>query len=142
MTCERISVTAQLVQRTFVLEELGFHEFKGVADPMMLYAVVTSREIDYDDHEAMMTGGFAALVGCDEEIGLLLPMGAEQRRVRSGSADRWRSGYWDIQPGGQLTGPSAPRGIHSGRLSVFALLYEQSALSGHGSVAAPTPMAP
>jgi hypothetical protein len=33
---------AQLVQRTFVLEELGVHELKGVAEPMRLYTVVGS----------------------------------------------------------------------------------------------------
>ncbi|MDH3603260.1 MAG: zinc-ribbon domain-containing protein, partial [Candidatus Tectomicrobia bacterium] len=65
-------VTAQLVQRSFVLEELGPHELKGVADPMMLYAVVEPREVEPDDHEAMIAGGFDALVGRDEEIGLLV----------------------------------------------------------------------
>lgn len=64
--------TAQLVQRTFVLEELGHHELKGVAEPTMLYAVVGTRETEYDDREEMMSGGFDALVGRDEEIGLLL----------------------------------------------------------------------
>ncbi len=66
------SVTAQLVQRSFALEELGLHELKGVSEPLMLYAVVGSREVDHDDHESMMAGGFDALVGRDEEIGLLL----------------------------------------------------------------------
>lgn len=65
-------VTAQLVQRTFVLEQLGYHELKGIAEPMMLYAVVSPRESAYDDHGLMMAGGFEALVGRDEEIGLLL----------------------------------------------------------------------
>lgn len=64
--------TAQLIQRSFVLEELGRHELKGVAEPIMLYTVVGVRELDYDDHEEMLSGGFAALVGRDEEIGLLL----------------------------------------------------------------------
>ena len=66
------SVTAQLVQRTFVLEELGSQELKGVAEPMRLYAVVSPRESEYDDHEDMHAGGFDALVGRDEEIGLML----------------------------------------------------------------------
>ncbi len=65
-------VTAQLVQRAFILEELGLHELKGVADPMMLYTVVRPREAEHDDHEEMLSGGFEALVGRDEEIGLLL----------------------------------------------------------------------
>ena len=64
--------TAQLVQRSFVLEELGLHELKGVAEPMLLYTVVSAREPEYDDHEEMLSGGFDALVGRDEEIGLLL----------------------------------------------------------------------
>jgi predicted ATPase len=65
-------VTAQLVQRSFVLEELGQHDLKGVAEPMMLYSVVGPREAEHDDHEGMLSGGFEALVGRDEEIGLLL----------------------------------------------------------------------
>jgi hypothetical protein len=65
-------VTAHLVQRAFILEELGPHALKGVVEPMMIYTVVTPRETDHDDHEAMIAGGFDALVGRDEEIGLLL----------------------------------------------------------------------
>jgi predicted ATPase len=65
-------VTAQLVRRSFVLEELGPHELKGVAESMMLYAVIGSREVEHDEHGAMLAGGFDALVGRDEEIGLLL----------------------------------------------------------------------
>ena len=64
-------VTAQLVQRSFLLEELGFHELKGVAEPMILLRVIGPREGE-QDHETMTTGGFAALVGRNEEIGLLL----------------------------------------------------------------------
>ena len=64
--------TAQLVQRSFILKELGLHELKGVAEPMTLYGVVSSREAEHDEHEGMLSGGFDALVGRDEEIGLLL----------------------------------------------------------------------
>ena len=64
--------TAQLVQRSFVLAELGLHELKGVAEPMMLYGVTGLRGVDDDDHEAMLSVGFDALVGRDEEIGILL----------------------------------------------------------------------
>ena len=64
-------VTAQLVQRSFILEELGPHDLKGVADAMTLYAVAGPRHTEYDDHEGMLAGGFDALVGRDEEIGLL-----------------------------------------------------------------------
>jgi AAA ATPase domain/Adenylate and Guanylate cyclase catalytic domain len=65
-------ITAQLVQRSFVLEAFGLHQLKGVAQPMMLYTVVSPREGEPDDHEAMRIGGFETLVGRDEEIGLLL----------------------------------------------------------------------
>ena len=65
-------VTAQLVQGSFILEELGLHALKGVADPMMLYTAVAPREADADGYEAMLAGGFDDLVGRTEEIGLLL----------------------------------------------------------------------
>jgi predicted ATPase len=64
-------VTAQLVQRTFVLEDLGPHALKGLAEPMRLYTVVAPRTPEYSDDDGV-TGGFDALVGRDEEIGLLL----------------------------------------------------------------------
>jgi class 3 adenylate cyclase len=64
-------VTAQLVQRSFVLEDLGLHELKGVAGPMRLYTVIAPRMSDQADDGAS-TGGFEALIGRDEEIGLLL----------------------------------------------------------------------
>ena len=66
------SVTAQLVRRTFLLEELGVQTLKGVAEPMMLYAVARHREFEHDDREDMRFRGFDALVGRDEEIGLML----------------------------------------------------------------------
>jgi class 3 adenylate cyclase len=64
-------VTAQLARRSFVLEELAVHELKGVAEPMRLYTVVAPRTADQSDDGAI-SGGFNALVGRDEEIGLLL----------------------------------------------------------------------
>ena len=39
---------------------------------MMLYTAVAPREVDPDDYETMLAGGFDALVGRDEEIGLLV----------------------------------------------------------------------
>ncbi len=66
------AATAQLVQRSFVLDELGLYELKGVVEPMQLYTVVSLQETEHDDHEGMLAGGFDALVGRDEEIGLLL----------------------------------------------------------------------
>jgi class 3 adenylate cyclase len=65
------NVTAQLVQRTFVLEELGARELEGVAAPMRLVRVLGPREAD-DASEETRLAGFETLVGRDEEIGLLL----------------------------------------------------------------------
>ncbi|MDH3598070.1 MAG: tetratricopeptide repeat protein, partial [Candidatus Tectomicrobia bacterium] len=64
-------VTAQLVQQSFLLQELGYHELKGVVDPVMLYTVIAPRTPDQADEDSL-TGGFDTLVGRDEEIGLLL----------------------------------------------------------------------
>ncbi len=75
--------TAQLIQRSLVLEELGPHELKGVAEPTMIYEVVGTRKTDSDEHEKMLSGGFDALVGRDEEIGLLLRRW-EQSKERQG----------------------------------------------------------
>jgi hypothetical protein len=61
-----------LVQRTFVLDDLGLHTLKGMTEPMLLCRVRSPREAEPDDREAAMAGGFEALVGRDEEIGLLL----------------------------------------------------------------------
>jgi predicted ATPase/class 3 adenylate cyclase len=62
-------VTARLVRDAFVLEALGTHTLKGVAEPMEVFRVDDVREVDTEDSG---TGGFEALVGRDEEIGLLL----------------------------------------------------------------------
>ena len=64
-------VTAQLVQRSFVLEELGAHELKGLSAPMTLYRARTERAAD-SRFEAMHPAGLTPFVGRDEEIGLLL----------------------------------------------------------------------
>ena len=66
------SITAQLVQRAFVLASLGPHELKGVPDPMMLYAAVSPRAAESDAYEGTLAGGFNALIGRNEEVGLLL----------------------------------------------------------------------
>ncbi|MCZ6875936.1 MAG: AAA family ATPase, partial [bacterium] len=65
------NVTARLVQGAFELEDLGPHELKGVAEPMPVFRVDGMRQVDHDAEDAA-TGGFEALVGRDEEIGLLL----------------------------------------------------------------------
>ena len=64
-------VTMRLAQRVFTLQDLGPYDLKGVAEPMRLYAVIGVREGEPDDHEGLLAGGFEALVGRDEEIGLL-----------------------------------------------------------------------
>jgi class 3 adenylate cyclase len=64
-------VTARLVRRAFVLEALGTHELRGIAEAMIIARVVGPRKTD-DDTEDAATGGFEALVGRDEEMGLLL----------------------------------------------------------------------
>jgi class 3 adenylate cyclase/tetratricopeptide (TPR) repeat protein len=65
------NMTAQLVRRTFALEELGGHELEGAAAPMMLARVLGPREADDASGETTVAG-FETLVGRDEEIGLLL----------------------------------------------------------------------
>jgi class 3 adenylate cyclase/tetratricopeptide (TPR) repeat protein len=65
------AVTARLVQEAFALEELGVYELKGVAEPMVVSRVLSSLEADHDIEETPIAG-FEALVGRDEEIGLLL----------------------------------------------------------------------
>jgi predicted ATPase/class 3 adenylate cyclase len=62
-------VTARLVRDAFVLEALGPHDLKGVAEPMQVFRVDGVQEVDA---EGTGSGGFEALVGRDEEIGLLL----------------------------------------------------------------------
>lgn len=64
-------VTARLVQHVFTLEASGPHDLKGIAEPMVVSRVVGLREANRDMEE-LTTAGFAALVGRDEEIGLLL----------------------------------------------------------------------
>ena len=64
-------VIARLVREAFVLVDLGAHALKGVTEPMQVFRVVGVRQVDHDAEDTS-TGGFAALVGRDEEIGLLL----------------------------------------------------------------------
>jgi class 3 adenylate cyclase len=62
-------VTARLVRDAFVLESLGPHALKGVAEPMPVFRVDGVRQADAEDSGR---GGFEVLIGRDEEIGLLL----------------------------------------------------------------------
>ncbi len=61
--------TAHLVQQTFVLDELGPYELKGVTEPMVISRVM--RPVD-SEILSPTPRRFDALVGRDEEIGLLL----------------------------------------------------------------------
>jgi predicted ATPase/class 3 adenylate cyclase len=62
------NVTARLVRDAFVLEELGPHDLKGVAEPMPVFQVLGPMERHADETVAP---GIPFLVGRDEEIGLL-----------------------------------------------------------------------
>jgi predicted ATPase/class 3 adenylate cyclase len=64
------AVTARLVRGTFALEELGPYELKGVAEPMAVSRVL--RHLEAESETEGRTKDFSALVGRDEEIGLLL----------------------------------------------------------------------
>jgi class 3 adenylate cyclase/predicted ATPase len=64
------AATVRLVQGAFVLEDLGTHALKGVAEPMPVYRVLGPIEAHHDEDEAP-TPGVPTLVGRDEEIGLL-----------------------------------------------------------------------
>jgi predicted ATPase len=64
------AATARLVQSAFVLESMGTHSLKGVAEPMAVCRVRGLVATRHDDDEAPATG-VPFLVGRDEEIGLL-----------------------------------------------------------------------
>jgi class 3 adenylate cyclase len=64
------SVTARLVERSFILENLGRHALKGVAELMPVFRVLNALEVDQD--EEATTPVNVTLVGRDEELGLLL----------------------------------------------------------------------
>jgi class 3 adenylate cyclase/predicted ATPase len=63
------NVTARLLRDAFVLEDLGPHELKGVADPMQVFRVLGPLEAHEDE---TVVAGVPFLVGRDEEMGLLL----------------------------------------------------------------------
>ena len=62
-------VTARLVRQAFVLHDMGQHDLKGVAEPMVISQVIRSSE---SERGYVTLRGFDALVGRDEEIGLLM----------------------------------------------------------------------
>ncbi len=64
------AATVRLTRNTFALEDLGAHELKGIAEPMVLSRVLGLREAQPDD-EDIASARALFLVGRDEEIGLL-----------------------------------------------------------------------
>ena len=65
------AMTKRLVEGAFTLEGLGSHRLKGVAEPIAV-AQVLNPIVTQSDEEELGTGVVTALVGRDEEIGLLL----------------------------------------------------------------------
>ncbi len=65
------SMTARLLQNAFVLETLGPHALKGVAEPMVLSRVLGTLDGNPDDRDAMASEAATLLLGRDEEIGIL-----------------------------------------------------------------------
>ena len=70
------AVTARLAQRAFDLEDLGLHHLKGVSEPMRIARVIGPLE---PEAIGPAMRGFDALVGRDEEIGLLLRRWAQTK---------------------------------------------------------------
>ena len=64
-------VTAQLVQRSFILEEFGQHKLKGVAELMQVFRVLSPSKMRQDEDESLPDRR-VLLMGRDEEVGLLL----------------------------------------------------------------------
>jgi class 3 adenylate cyclase len=75
-------VTARLVRDVFVLEDLGAHQLKGVAEPMAVFRVLGLLDTYEDETSA---AGVPFLVGRDEELGLLVRRW-EQSKERLGQA--------------------------------------------------------
>jgi class 3 adenylate cyclase len=65
------AMTKRLVEGAFVMEDLGSHRLKGVPEPIAV-AQVLKPIVKQSDEEEVGTGVVTALVGRDEEIGLLL----------------------------------------------------------------------
>jgi class 3 adenylate cyclase len=65
------AVTAQLVQRTFVLEALGSQALKGITEPMAVWRVVGPRET-LREATTPAPEDVKPLVGRDEELGLIV----------------------------------------------------------------------
>ena len=65
------STTHKLIEAEFRCEDLGGLQLKGVAEPVHAWRVVGLAEAEHEAEESGVADGFA-LVGRDEEIGLLL----------------------------------------------------------------------
>jgi predicted ATPase/class 3 adenylate cyclase len=65
------AMTKRLVKGAFALKDLGSHRLKGVPEPITV-AQVLNPIVTQSDEEEVGTGVVTALVGRDEEIGLLL----------------------------------------------------------------------
>jgi predicted ATPase/class 3 adenylate cyclase len=65
------AMTKRLVEGAFVLEDLGSHRLKGVPEPIAV-AQVLNPTVAQSDEEEVGTGVVTALVGRNEEIGLLM----------------------------------------------------------------------
>ncbi len=91
------SATHRLIERWFVCRDLGLHTAKGVSTPLRVYRVLNER-VALGAFEAM-SAGLTALVGRDQELGLLL--------------DRWEQ----VKDGlGQVVLLSGEAGIGKSRL--------------------------
>jgi class 3 adenylate cyclase len=64
------AATARLTRNTFALEDLGAHDLKGIAEPMVISRVLGLQAESTDEEEAASARALF-LVGRDEEVGLL-----------------------------------------------------------------------
>jgi predicted ATPase len=63
--------TRRLLGNLFELRDLGLKELKGIAEPVVVFAVLRASSVE-SRFEAMHPGGLTALVGREEELELLL----------------------------------------------------------------------
>jgi class 3 adenylate cyclase len=104
------AMTTRLVQGAFALEDLGSHRLKGVPEPMAVARVLNPIVTQRDDEVGSEV--LTALVGRDEEIGLLMR--------------RWEQGKEGL---GQVVLISGEPGI--GKSALAEVLREHVAGEGH-----------